>query len=109
MAFVKVAEISEITAGSKKKVVAEGKEILLANVNGTYYALSDKCPHMGGSLSEGKLEGTSIICPRHGATFNVTNGSVVKNPKILFISMQVKEAVGYVTKVEGSDILVDIT
>jgi len=108
MGYVKVAEKSEITVGNKKKVVVDGKEVLVVNVNNSYYAIADKCPHMGGSLSEGKLEGSSIICPRHGAKFDVITGKVLEGAKVLFIKMKVKDVTKYSVKVKGNVILVDI-
>jgi 3-phenylpropionate/trans-cinnamate dioxygenase ferredoxin component len=104
--FVKVAEITEIAAGEKKKVILDGKEILLANVEGTYYAISDKCPHMGGSLSEGILEDYIITCPRHGSKFDVRTGKEVHGAKILFLNINVKDDRSYPVKVEGTDILI---
>jgi nitrite reductase (NADH) small subunit/3-phenylpropionate/trans-cinnamate dioxygenase ferredoxin subunit len=47
----------------------------LYNVEGTYYAIDDTCPHRGAPLSEGECEGTIVVCPWHGAQFDVTNGS----------------------------------
>jgi len=108
MGFVKIAETAEITAGNKKKVMADGKEILLVNVGDAYYALSNKCPHMGGSLAEGKLEGSVIACPRHGAQFDVKTGKNVQGAKLGFINMKVKDATKYAVKVEGKDILVEL-
>ena len=52
------------------------KEILLTNIQDSYYAVENKCPHMGGSLYEGELKGNLIICPKHGSMFDITNGKV---------------------------------
>ena len=108
MKFVKVANANEISIGNKKKVTVDHKEILLANLQGTFYAMEDTCPHMGGSLSEGKLEGNNIICPKHGSVFDVTTGKVVKNGKLLFITAKVHDLVSYPVKIEGTDILLGI-
>jgi len=107
--YVKVAEKSEITVGEKKKVLVEGKEVLLVNINNSYYAISSKCPHMGGDLSQGKLEGASIVCPKHGARFNVITGKVEQGAKILFIKMKVKDVTKYSVKIKGNVILVDVS
>jgi len=61
-----------------KKVLARGHEILLAKVVDKYYAGDNRCPHMGGKLSQGKLERTVVSCPRHGSQFDLTNGRVVR-------------------------------
>jgi 3-phenylpropionate/trans-cinnamate dioxygenase ferredoxin subunit len=61
-----------------KKVIVEGREILLARVEDKYYATDNRCPHMKGDLSQGKLEGTVITCPQHGSQFDISNGQVVR-------------------------------
>jgi len=64
---VKVAETSEIPVGNLKVVKLEGKEILITNVDGNYYAIGNRCTHADVDLSKGRLEGNIIICPRHKA------------------------------------------
>ncbi|HXZ95075.1 MAG TPA: Rieske 2Fe-2S domain-containing protein, partial [Dehalococcoidia bacterium] len=54
------------------------REILLARVGDTFYAADNRCPHMGGSLSEGKLEKTIVTCPRHHSQFDLVDGHVVR-------------------------------
>ena len=58
----------------------KGKDILLANVGGKYYATGQKCTHMGGDLAKSTLEGTVVTCPRHGSRFDVTNGNRLAGP-----------------------------
>jgi len=55
--FVKVAEKSDIPPGTMKKITLKEKEILLVNVDGTYYAIHNRCTHAGGDLSQGVLDG----------------------------------------------------
>jgi len=76
---VKLCETSSIRIGSIKGFTARGRKILVANVNGKFYAMDSVCSHMGGNLLNGKLNGNKLICPRHGAQFNVANGQVIKN------------------------------
>ena len=78
--FVKVARIDELPAGQAKLVEANHKRIALFNVGGHYYALDDACPHRGGPLSEGDLEGESVVCPWHGAIFDLASGEVKRSP-----------------------------
>ena len=101
-----VAQVGEIAEGTKKKVTAGDKAILLANVQGTLHAMDDRCPHMGGSLSQGILEGDHITCPRHGATFDLKTGKALKGAKIAFLKMNVPDTNVYDVRVEGADILV---
>jgi 3-phenylpropionate/trans-cinnamate dioxygenase ferredoxin subunit len=82
MEFVKVADTSTLPAGKMMMVTASGKEILLANVNGSYYAIANKCTHLGGSLVKGVLDGNVVTCPRHGSQFDVKTGQAVSGAKI---------------------------
>ena len=61
-----------------KEVVVQGHEILIARVGDEYYATNNRCTHMGGKLSHGKLEGTVVTCPRHGSQFELKDGRVVR-------------------------------
>jgi len=76
--FTEVAKIEELKSGTMKTVIAEGHEILLARVGAKYYATDNRCPHMKGDLSQGKLEGTVVTCPVHGSQFDISNGRVVR-------------------------------
>jgi 3-phenylpropionate/trans-cinnamate dioxygenase ferredoxin subunit len=76
--FVEVAKIEELKSGTTKAVTAEGHEILLARVGDKYYGASDRCPHMNGDLSQGKLEGTVVTCSVHGSQFDISSGQVVR-------------------------------
>jgi len=76
--FTEVAKIEELKSGTMKVVIAEGREILLARVGDKCYATDNRCPHMKGDLSQGKLEGTVITCPVHGSQFDISNGHVVR-------------------------------
>lgn len=81
--LVKVANRDEIPVGKMKHVEVDGKEILIVNVNGKYYAISDRCGHMNTLLSLGSLNGNTVTCPFHGAQFDVTTGQKVKEPSLL--------------------------
>lgn len=106
--YVKVAQTYELKAGDKKKILWEGKEILLTNIQDSYYAVDNTCPHMGGSLYDGNLDGTHIICPKHGSVFDVTNGKVVQSGKLLFIKVKVHDLHSYPVKVEGTNLMLGI-
>ncbi len=68
---------SELPEGLLRRVELEGKGVLVARVGGKFYAIGDKCTHMGCSLSEGTLEDTIVTCPCHGTQFDITSGKVV--------------------------------
>ena len=108
MKFVKIAQTTEVTEGTKKKIAVGNLEILLVNHQNSYYALANKCPHMGGSLYDGNLEDGNIVCPRHKSKFDVKTGKNLEGAKILLIRFPVKDAESFPLKVEGSDILIEI-
>jgi 3-phenylpropionate/trans-cinnamate dioxygenase ferredoxin component len=109
MEYIRVADITELTANKMIMVVVGGKEVLLANVDGFYYAIANKCSHLGGSLVKGSLEGGIVTCPRHGARFDVKTGQAVGDAKIGFVKMKVKDEESYTVKVDGTDILVGVS
>jgi nitrite reductase/ring-hydroxylating ferredoxin subunit len=80
MAFTKVATVAEISPGEAKQVTVNGRKFGVYNVDGTYYALDDTCSHRGAPLSEGGCDGTVVICPWHGAEFDIMTGSHLSPP-----------------------------
>jgi 3-phenylpropionate/trans-cinnamate dioxygenase ferredoxin subunit len=79
----RVARVLDIAPGTTKVVHAGEVEMMLCNVDGAIYAIEDVCTHDGGPLDQGELEGNRIVCPRHGATFDVRTGEVVALPAVL--------------------------
>jgi 3-phenylpropionate/trans-cinnamate dioxygenase ferredoxin subunit len=113
--FVEVGKTSEFKDGTKKKILVQGHEILLAKVEDSYYAADNRCPHLGGDLSAGKLEGTVITCPRHGSQFELRDGQVLRWLKGSGLFSAVGKALKspktlktYNIKVEGEAILIEI-
>ena len=78
--FVKVADVGQMSDPGKELVEVDGRLVVLLFVGGQYYCIDDVCTHDGGTLGEGCLEGTEIICPRHGARFDITDGRAVTMP-----------------------------
>jgi 3-phenylpropionate/trans-cinnamate dioxygenase ferredoxin subunit len=112
---VEVAKSGELADGTMKEVLAQGRRILLARIGENYYAVDNSCPHMGGKLSQGKLEGTIVTCPRHGSQFDLSDGHVVRWLKGTGLISVVSKAVKppkplsvYSVKVEDDRILVEI-
>lgn len=100
MALVKAASTSELKPGSARIIEAEGEPIALFNVDGEFYAVSNECPHMGGPLGEGSLDGAVVTCPWHGWRFNVKTGvsPVVPTAKVKT----------YKVVVQGNDVFVEV-
>jgi nitrite reductase/ring-hydroxylating ferredoxin subunit len=81
--FIEVAKVDEIPSGKMKNVEVNGKEMVIANLDGKFYALSDKCSHMNAPLSMGNLKENVVTCPLHAAKFDVTTGKKVAEPKLI--------------------------
>jgi nitrite reductase/ring-hydroxylating ferredoxin subunit len=107
LTFIKVAETSEIPLGQMKAVKLGEKEVLIANVNGAYYAIGNRCMHMGGELAKGTLDENIVTCPRHKSKLDVTTGKVISGPKIPLIHPKIKDEPAYAVKVEDKDILLE--
>ena len=97
--FVAVASISDIPAGGMKCVAVDRNRVLLAHVDGRFYAISDICGHRNAPLSRGRLDGTVVECPLHFAQFDVRTGKLVDGP----VSADVAS---YETLVEGDTVYI---
>jgi nitrite reductase/ring-hydroxylating ferredoxin subunit len=80
----RICSTSDIAKGSMKGFTVNNRQILVANVDGNFYAMDAVCSHMQGYLPDGKLEKNVVICPVHHARYDVTTGKVVKNISGLF-------------------------
>ncbi len=80
--YTPVLADSELAEGQPKRVVYQDTPLLLARRGGRIHALADTCAHLGGPLSEGKLEGNCVTCPWHGSRFDLASGAVVNGPSV---------------------------
>ena len=78
--FVTVANAADILPGTCRTVEVHGVWVALFNVNGSYFAVDNTCPHAGGPIGEGSLSGDIVTCPWHGWQFNVRTGEREGNP-----------------------------
>ena len=101
MGFVKLASVNDAKPNSMMRVTVNDQKILLANVNGNYYAIGDKCTHRGCQLSKGKLQGETVVFPCHGSTFDLKTGNFVKGPTK-------NPEPAYELKVENNDIMINL-
>jgi nitrite reductase/ring-hydroxylating ferredoxin subunit len=97
---VKVAEVGDLPVGQGRVVEAEGRTLALFNVDGTFYAIDNTCPHRGGPLGEGDLEGRIVLCPWHAWRWDVTTGANANNPAVRVACFPVV--------VEGADVFVHL-
>jgi 3-phenylpropionate/trans-cinnamate dioxygenase ferredoxin subunit len=99
--YVKVARVDEIPSGAKVIVEVDGIELVIVNLNGQFHAIEDVCTHDGGPLGEGRLDGCELICPRHGARFDVRSGAATRMPAI-------EPAPAYAVRVDNGDVFVEV-
>ena len=97
--FVRVTSTNDLEDGEIMMVEVHGNSILLANLEGSFYAIGEECPHAGGSLSEGYVEENQVECPVHGALFDLKTGANTGPPTA-------EPAQAYSVRVEGEDVLV---
>jgi nitrite reductase (NADH) small subunit len=94
MTRVRVVASGEMKPGEGRVVEVEGRSIALFNVEGRYYAIDNGCPHRGGPLGEGDLEGTVVACPWHAWRWDVTTGANTNNPAVKVACYPVGEDAG---------------
>ena len=99
--YVKAAKAGELSENSAKLFEAEGKSIALVNAAGSYYALDNHCTHVGGPLCEGHVDAAAIVCPWHGARFDVETGQALSGPAR-------GNAACYPVRMDGDDIEVEV-
>src|SRR5271155_6006927 len=97
--FVPVAKTIDLLPGQMKGVAVNGERRVLANVEGTFYAISDVCGHRNAPLSRGKLEGYLIECPLHYAQFDGRTGGLVNGPVSTAVPI-------YQVRIEGDTVYV---
>ncbi len=95
--FRPVAKASEIALGEMKLVEFEGEEVVIANVDGSFFAFGNKCTHVGGPLVEGNLDGDTVTCPWHSTIYDVKSGESLGGPGETPVPT-------YEARVEGDDI-----
>ena len=98
--YVKVAQASDLKPGYLTMTKVGDVEVMIANVDGEFYALDNFCPHEGWALHEGILEEDCVECPGHGHFYSVKTGQRTGVPN--------EGAKAFALKVEGDDILVDL-
>ncbi len=96
----RVAGKGDLRDGQMTTVLVGGKKVLLAKVDGRFYATSARCPHWGGPLPEGTLNGPRLLCPWHKATYDVRRGDLLEPPSLDGIA-------AFRVRVEGEDVFVD--
>ena len=78
--FVPVAKADDVPPGNMTVVAIDRERIMLANVDGQFFAMRDMCGHRNAPLSRGRLEGCIVECPLHFAQFDVRTGKLIDGP-----------------------------
>ena len=108
MATVNVGNVGAMPPGNVKKVEQDGQAILVANVDGTFCAIANSCPHKGGDLSRGAIADGMVTCPKHGARFDLRSGRNVGDAKVLVKNVPVNDVQVFPVTIDGTDVLVEI-
>jgi 3-phenylpropionate/trans-cinnamate dioxygenase ferredoxin component len=81
--FLQVAGVEEIPPGERIFIEVGDQPIVVLNIAGQFFAIGDVCTHDDGPLGDGELDGYQIVCPRHGARFDVRSGKALALPAVI--------------------------
>jgi len=81
--FYRIGGVDEVPPGERIFLEIGDLPIVVFNVGGTFYAIGDVCTHDGGPLGDGDLDDHQVICPRHGARFDIRTGEAVTLPAVV--------------------------
>lgn len=88
--WIEVAAVDEIAPGTAIKVQMGRKAAAVFNVDGSFYAVQNNCPHRGAPLFNGDIKDTTVICLDHGWNFSLTDGSTPQGPECALMCWDVK-------------------
>ncbi|MCI0392408.1 MAG: Rieske (2Fe-2S) protein [Acidobacteria bacterium] len=97
---IRVSHAQKFAEGEMRVFEIAGTKVSVVAAGGRLYAFDDTCTHMGCSLGEGKVEGTTVTCPCHGSQFDVTSGAVIRGPARQPVRSRL-------VQVDGEDLLVE--
>ncbi len=81
--FYAIAGVDELPNGERLFIEVDGQPIVVFNIAGNYFAIGDVCTHDEGPLGDGRIEGDEIVCPRHGAHFDIRTGKALTLPAVI--------------------------
>ena len=108
MVSLLVQGAAELNPGEMKKFSIAGTDLLITNLDGTFYAIANTCTHMGGSLADGHLENGIVKCPRHGAEYDVKTGKCVGKLSFLFVKKLTDGVKSFPVEVKDGQVYVQI-
>lgn len=80
--FFPVCAVEDIPQGERLFIEVGELPVVILNVEGEFYAIADVCTHDDGPLGDGDVEDHQIVCPRHGARFDIRTGDVLTLPAV---------------------------
>ena len=101
MGKIIIGKVEDFPPGKMQKITADGKDVLVANIDGNYFAMDDTCTHAGASLAEGSLKGSVVICGWHGAEFDCKTGKMSSFP------VKIKDLKSYKVIIESGNIFLE--
>ncbi|MEA1979762.1 MAG: non-heme iron oxygenase ferredoxin subunit [candidate division Zixibacteria bacterium] len=99
--FKKVATTADVPTGEMKAFHIGHNQIIICNIEGKFYALLDECTHDSAPISSGNIQNNEVVCPRHGARFEIKSGAVKAPPALVPLDT-------YEVKIDGNDIYVKL-
>lgn len=81
--FYEIAPVEDVPNGERIFLEIGGKPVVLFNIAGRFFAIGDVCTHDRGPLGDGELDGYEVVCPRHGARFDVRTGRATRLPAVM--------------------------
>lgn len=80
--YVPILPLSDLRSGERILFDVDDRPVAIFNVGGTIYAIEDACSHDDGPLGDGEVSGTEVVCPRHGARFDLKTGKALTLPAV---------------------------
>jgi nitrite reductase/ring-hydroxylating ferredoxin subunit len=98
--LVRVGNANDVAEGQMRVFEVDGVDVNVVNADGRLYAIDDTCTHMGCSLANGRLDGTTVTCACHGSQFDVTSGAVLRGPAQ-------RPVRSHAVEIQGSDLVAE--
>ncbi len=99
--YVRVGHASDVPAGRAEVFDVEDRKIAVFRLEDGFYAIEDICTHDGGPLAEGEIEDHEVICPRHGARFDIKTGTALTLPAVTPVE-------SYPVRVDGNELYIGL-
>ncbi len=99
--YVRLGRVSDVPEGRVEVFDVEDRKIAVFRLGDGFYAIEDICTHDGGPLAEGEIEDHDVICPRHGARFDIRTGAALTLPAVTPVE-------SYPVRVEGNELYIGL-